>query len=94
MLKLDYFMEASVVDNLSPSGFQVLNFVAMAAAMLIAVVAAWLFSLYYKKKRKRKRKHQGHGRINPTLAELGGLPPPRKPAEPNDRPGRGTTFDP
>ena len=70
-------MEATIVDNLSPGGFQVLNFAAMAVAMIIAVTAAWLFSVYHKKKRKRKRKHQGHGRINPTRAELGGLPPPR-----------------
>jgi len=70
-------MDASIVDNLSPGGFQVLNFAAMAGAMIIAVTAAWLFSVYHKKKRKRKRKHQGHGRINPTRAETGGLPPPR-----------------
>lgn len=45
----------------------------------------WLFGLRkYGKKggRKRKRKHRYHGRANPTLAESGGLPPPRKPGEP------------
>ena len=70
-------MLATIVDNLSPGGFQVLNFAAMALAMIVAVTAAWLFSVYHTKKRKRKRKHHGHGRINPTRAELGGLPPPR-----------------
>jgi len=89
-------MQATIVDNLSPGGFQVLNFAAMALAMLIAVTAAWLFSVYHTKKRKRKRKHHGHGRINPTRAELGGLPPPRGKARQTarDESHNETPFDP
>ena len=70
-------MEASSLDNLSSTGYQALNFAVMIGAMIIAVTAAWLLAAYHKKKRKRKRKHHGHDRINPTRAELGGLPPPR-----------------
>ena len=62
----------------------------------IAVTAAWLFSVYHKKKRKRKRKHHGHDRINPTRAEIGGLPPPRSKERRNaPEAGKGDSpFDP
>jgi hypothetical protein len=78
-------MVASFLDNLSPGGFQLLNFAALAAAMLFAVTVAWLYASYHRKKRKRKRRHQGHDRINPTRAELGGLPPPRNKSERGNR---------
>ena len=70
-------MAARFIEDLSPGELQALNFAAMAMAVLIAAAVAWLLTSYQKKKRKRKRKHHGHDRINPTRAELGGLPPPR-----------------
>jgi ABC-type nickel/cobalt efflux system permease component RcnA len=89
-------MEASSLDNLSSTGYQALNFAVMIGAMIIAVTAAWLLAAYHKKKRKRKRKHHGHDRINPTRAELGGLPPPRGKARQTarDESHNETPFDP
>jgi hypothetical protein len=85
-------MVASILNNLSPGAFQFLNFATVAGAIIIAVTAALLVSSYHKKKRKRKRRHHGHDRINPTRAELGGLPPPR-PKSGSDRKGGEAPFD-
>jgi len=89
-------MEATFLNNLSPEESQALNFAAMTCAMLIAVLAAWGFATFGKRKRKRKRKHHGHDRINPTRAEIGGLPPPRaKTRQPARADGDGESpFDP
>ena len=74
-------MEAAISLDLSPVEFQWLNFLAMTAAMLIAVGAAVFWATIHRRKRKRKRRHHGHDRINPTRAQVGGLPPPRSKAE-------------
>lgn len=48
----------------------------------IAGLITWIFLSRKSNKRKRKRRHRGHNRINPTLAQTGGLPPPRDPNRP------------
>jgi len=87
-------MEATFLENLSPVESQALNFAAMTCAMLVAVGIAWFFTIYHKKKRKRKRKHRGHDRINPTRAEIGGLPPPRSKSRYGGRGDSQKPFDP
>jgi hypothetical protein len=60
---------------------QWLNFLVMAVAILLVAFATFLwFVLFHKKKRGYKRKHRRHReqrKLNPTLAESGGLPPIR-----------------
>ena len=59
---------------------QWLNFLAMALGVMVAAVGALLWFGMFRKKGKRKRRHHSHEkrRINPTLAETGGLPPVRE----------------
>jgi hypothetical protein len=59
---------------------QWLNFLAMAAAILVAAMCALLWLVKFRKKGKRKRRHHGHEKrqSNPTLAQTGGLPPVRE----------------
>ena len=61
-----------------------LMFVVMLAAigLGIAIVAIWMFVNRTKTKKKRKRRSRHHRRHNPTLAQTGGLPPPREPGQP------------
>ena len=49
----------------------------------IACFVIWLFM--FRKSGKKRRKHQHrrrHRKLNPTLAETGGLPPMREPNQP------------
>jgi hypothetical protein len=60
-----------------------LNFLAMALAIAFVAFAALLWIVLFRKKSRRHRKrHRSHHRephkINPTLAESGGLPPIRE----------------
>ncbi len=87
-------MLAAIEVLSTPLGSQLLNFGAMAAAMLIAVSAAFYWVTTHQRKRKRKRKHHGHGRINPTRAEVGGMPPPRSETEADNRSDAHSPFDP
>ena len=56
------------------------------ASLIIAGVVVWWFlakNSSAKSSRKRKRKRNSHRRkANPTMAETGGLPPPRDPDAP------------
>lgn len=51
-------------------------------AILLPAICVLIWALFFKKKRRHKRKHRRHSsknrRMNPTLAETGGLPPVRK----------------
>jgi hypothetical protein len=55
----------------------------LAVGIGIACFVIWLliFRKTARKHRKRKRGHQ-HRKLNPTLAETGGLPPARAPNQP------------
>jgi hypothetical protein len=62
---------------------QWLNFLIMAAAILLVTFGALVWSVSFRRKRKRKRKHHRHKhgerrQLNPTLAQTGGLPPIRE----------------
>jgi hypothetical protein len=70
-------MLATALQTLSPAALQMLNFAAIAGPIFIALALVFTWAMYHKKKRKRKRRHQGHGRLNPTRAQVGGLPPVR-----------------
>lgn len=55
----------------------------LAIGLGIACFILWLFVIRKSggTKRKRRRNHK-HRRLNPTLAQTGGLPPVRNPGEP------------
>ena len=54
----------------------------LAVGIGIACFVIWLM-IFRKGKKRRKRKHgHAHRKLNPTLAESGGLPPPRAPNQP------------
>jgi hypothetical protein len=74
-------MKASAIDNLVHPGLPWQSLLAMGAAVVLGALAVFFWVLVFSKKRKRKRKHRSHKRINPTLAEVGGLPPVRRPGE-------------
>jgi len=55
----------------------------LAVGIGIACFVIWLFMFRKTNKKRRKRKHGHHHRkLNPTLADTGGLPPPRAPDQP------------
>jgi hypothetical protein len=62
---------------------QWLNFLAMALSVVLVAFATLLWLVLFRKKGRRQRKrHRHHSReprkLNPTLAESGGLPPIRE----------------
>jgi hypothetical protein len=62
-----------------------LNFLAMAAAVLLVAAGGLIWLVKFRKRRKRKyRSRHPHEPLkhNPTLAESGGLPPARDPGQP------------
>ncbi len=58
----------------------------LAVGIGIACFIIWLFLFRKSGKKRRKRQGRNHRKINPTLAETGGLPPVRK----LNQPPRGT----
>ncbi len=54
----------------------------LAIGIGIACFVIWLFMFRKTKKRRKRRDGHHHRKINPTLAQTGGLPPPRSPEEP------------
>jgi predicted RND superfamily exporter protein len=55
----------------------------LAVGLGIACFVIWLFVLRKTgKKRRRQRRNHHHRKVNPTLAETGGLPPLRDPNQP------------
>ena len=59
-------------------------FVAILVAVGIAIACfiIWLFMFRKTKKRRKRREGRHHRKLNPPLAETGGLPPPRAPNPP------------
>jgi len=56
---------------------QWLNFLAMAGGLLLGAISVLIWLVKFRKKRKRKYRQRRHEerKLNPTLAESGGLPP-------------------
>jgi len=67
-----------------------LNFAAMAGALLLGALGVLIWIVMSRKKRRRKyrkhHEHRGERKANPTLAEVGGLPPLRAAENPADQP--------
>lgn len=54
----------------------------LAIGIGIACFIIWIFLFRKSGKKRRRREHRRHRRVNPTLAQTGGLPPMRNPGEP------------
>ena len=54
----------------------------MAVGIGIACFIIWLFMFRKTGKKRRKQGRHHHRKLNPTLAQTGGLPPPRPPDQP------------
>ena len=69
---------------------QWLNFLAMAMALVVGAFGVLLWAIMFRKRRRRKhhkrRDQREQRKLNPTLAESGGLPPLREPEKSSDRP--------
>jgi heme/copper-type cytochrome/quinol oxidase subunit 2 len=64
--------------------------IVMGTAVLVTLVAlVWIF-FFRKKTRRRRRRRRQHNehQPNPTLAQIGGLPPARENREFSERPAR------
>ena len=60
--------------------------IVMVAAILVALAAmVWIFVFRKNTRRRRKRRYHYDGphQPNPTLAQIGGLPPVREPGKPD-----------
>ena len=75
-------MVAIILDSLRHAGFK-LQVLILVTAVILGALAVFFWSLAFQKKHRRKRKHRGHGRIKPTLAQVGGLSPVRRGDETN-----------
>jgi hypothetical protein len=57
------------------------DFFVMVGVFAFIAIGALIWAFYFRKKKRRHRHkhrhHRGRRSINPTLAETGGLPPPR-----------------
>ncbi len=62
-----------------PLSAQLMDFFIIAGAIGLVVLVAFIWAIFFRKnsKRRRKRRHRHHRSHNPTLAEIGGLPPVR-----------------
>lgn len=54
----------------------------LAVGIGIACFIIWLFMFRKTGKQRKLRRNRRHRRVNPTLAQTGGLPPLRSPGEP------------
>jgi cytochrome c-type biogenesis protein CcmH/NrfF len=57
-----------------------LNFLAIAVPLLLTAIGTLVWMVKFRKRRKRKyrQRHHEERKLNPTLAESGGLPPVRE----------------
>lgn len=54
----------------------------LAVGIGIACFIIWIFMFRKSGKKRKSRRNRRHRRVNPTLAQTGGLPPLRSPGEP------------
>ena len=68
------------------------DFFIMAGVFVLIAIGALIWVFYFRKKgRKHRHKHRHHRErrsVNPTLAQTGGLPPPRPPESPDGTPSQ------
>jgi len=71
-------------SNGAAAGWLLFIAILLAVGIGIACFVIWLFVLRGsgKKPHKRRKRRRHHRQVNPTLAQTGGLPPPRGPNEP------------
>lgn len=64
----------------------------MAGVFALIAIGALVWVFYFRKPgRRHRRKHRHHRErrsVNPTLAQTGGLPPPRPPEPPDATPSQ------
>jgi hypothetical protein len=69
--------------NSASSDWLIFVAILLAVGIGIGCFILWLFLLRKsggKRKKRERRRH--HRKLNPTLAQTGGLPPPREPNQP------------
>ena len=68
------------------------EFFIMAGVFVLIGIGALIWVFYFRKRRRKHRhKHRHHRErrvVNPTLAQTGGLPPPRPPEPPRATPSQ------
>jgi hypothetical protein len=68
------------------------DFFIMVGVFALIALGALIWVFYFRKrgrKRRHKRRHQRERRaVNPTLAQTGGLPPPRPPGTTDETPSQ------
>jgi len=66
------------------------DFFIMAGVFVLIATGALIWVVYFRRKRRKHRHRHRHHRerrpVNPTLAQTGGLPPPRLPESPDRTP--------
>jgi len=80
-------------DTLPPVGPMTtawVDFFIMLGAFTLVAIASLIWVFYFRKTRRRHRRKRRHPHdrrpVNPTLAEVRGLPPPRPPEPPSTTP--------
>jgi hypothetical protein len=63
-----------------PLSAQLMDFFIIAGAIGLVILLTFIWALFFRKSGKRKRKERRRRRrpLNPTLADIGGLPPIRE----------------
>ena len=68
------------------------DFFIMAGVFVVIAFSALILVFYFRKRRRKHRHRHRHHRerraVNPTLAQTGGLPPPRPPEPPHAAPSQ------
>ncbi len=68
--------------NNASSDWLIFVAILFAVGIGIACFIIWIFMFRKSSKKRRKRDRRHHRKLNPTLAQTGGLPPPRAPNQP------------
>jgi heme/copper-type cytochrome/quinol oxidase subunit 2 len=79
----------ATTSSLSPGWLDI--FVVLGAILLV-VIGTFIWAVFFRKKTRSRSRHRRqradhHGRrpVNPTLAQIGGLPPVRQEEKPSDQ---------
>jgi hypothetical protein len=64
------------------------DFFIMVGVFALVAIGALIWAFFFRKRgrrHKRRRQHHERHRLNPTLAQIGGLPPARPDEKPSER---------